>query len=161
MVKTIGTAYEILVHFYNCLIQLETSLKYISLLYNEIPQLFEYISPSGLWFGHLWLEYFYIKYSPTLLCSSGQGGKKENLFKIIHIWIFCTSTEPITLFGDLHVCTATTQCSLEEWSIDTFLKVHFNILYRFVTVIFSFPNREFSSQYKSNYTEKYLSHIRP
>lgn len=75
------------------------------------------------------------------------------------MWIAYTSIELITLFGDLHVCTAE-QCSLKEWPIDIFLKLHFSILHRFITVIF-FPNRGFSSQYKSSYTEKYLSQVRP
>lgn len=87
------------------------------------------------------------------------GKKTENLFKRIYIWTACTSTEPISLFGDLHVCTAK-QCSLQEWPIDTFLKVYFNILHRFITIIF-FLNRGFSSQYKSSYTKKYLSNVRP
>lgn len=75
------------------------------------------------------------------------------------MWVACTSTDPIPLLGDLQVCRAK-QFSLKEWPIGVLLKLHFSILYGFITVFF-FPFRGFSSQYKSHYTEKYLSHVRP
>lgn len=86
---------------------------------------------------------FLLKMLPYHCCTAvGREKKKENLFKRIYIWIACTSTETITLFGNLHVCTAK-RWSLQEWPINNFPKVYFNILNRFITVIFFFLTEDF------------------
>lgn len=63
---------------------------------------------------------FLPKMLPYHCCIAVDGENKENLLKKIYIWIVCTSTEPITLFGNINVCTAK-RSSLQEWPIDIFI----------------------------------------